>query len=188
MKSRSFLFKKITPVRLFTAFFALCLLTFTVFSIAAAVKKEHPEKCAYAYAAAVESGDEEAYAALYDEEYVQFQIDYSYYKKSAFEAVLKNELGKMTSFYTEKCGENYSLDCKVTEINYADVKRLSEIQAYYIGEMKYKNEIETAAKLRVILKVNGKDGTYQTIMPDFFCLKIGGAWFCAGGFPQSLYW
>ena len=77
LKSRNSLSEKITPFRVFSAFAALCLVLFTVFSVAASEKKEHPEKTARAYAAAIETGDKDAYAVLYDSEYKRYLLDYS---------------------------------------------------------------------------------------------------------------
>ncbi|MGI6744863.1 MAG: hypothetical protein ACOX45_01570 [Acutalibacteraceae bacterium] len=187
LRYRNSLRQKVTPITIFSCFFTLCILAGVIFSIFVLKEREHPEKVAFNYAVCVKNNDASGLALLLPEEYINFRLRYVYYSREDFNEFLRGLLSEINGFYTKKCSEDFRIQCKVKEIQYAEKNIVSQINSFYKENLFFEKEIEKAARLKVIFEVKGKTGEYTTVITDFVCLKIGGAWCYALEFPNNLF-
>lgn len=176
LRYRGSLREKVTPIAVFTSFAAICALLALIFSSYAVISKEHPEKVAFSYALSIENNDAHGYSLLLCDEYKRFKLKYVYYTQEEYDKELKSTLFEANEFYGKKCGDGFTVKCKVTDTVYADGKLIGEINSYCRENLFFEKEIEKAAKLKVTLDVIGKEGKYTTVIPDFICVKTDGLW------------
>lgn len=185
LRYRASLREKVTPIAVFTSFAALCALLALIFSSYAVISKEHPEKVAFSYARCVENNDAYGYSLLLCEEYKSFKLKHVYYTQEELYKALKSTLFEVNEFYKEKCGDDFTVKCKVTDTVYADDKMIGEINSYCRENLLFEKEIEKAAKLKVTLDVGGGEGKYTTVITDFICVKTDGIWYFVPDCPYK---
>ncbi len=126
---------------------------------------------------AVETNDAELYYSLYDDQIIEYYKENWYYGDAeTFDAVTK-PLKDSQNFYTEKCGENFILDYKITDVTYITGETLNSFNNSLEISFNYSKLPTKAAFLNFEIEAKGKNGTYKTVYENFVCLQIGGKWY-----------
>ncbi len=177
LKYRNSLWGKITALNVFTVFLSFCLLLAAIYGIKTLIKKENPEKTAFAYAASIQKNDINSYFSILYDDYKEYNLKYKYYKKENYNDAVKSQYAEIIDFYNGECGEKFKIKCKVLEIDYAFEKEVYDIDLYCSNELKFESNIEKAAKLKIAFNVKGELGKYTTIISDFISIKVNGEWY-----------
>ena len=146
--------------------------------------RERPDKIAYIYASCIPDADADTYAALYEPCSKAFMLDYYYYSQTEMKKVYEDELNKMRDFYSGKCGDDFTVKCKVEHTEFADSQSVEQFSDYYTGTYG-SPPVTDAACLKVALEVKGGKGEYLTVITDFYCIKLDGQWYKSLQYPQA---
>lgn len=126
---------------------------------------------------AIETNDAELYYSLYDEQIVGYYKENWYYgDQETFDAVTK-PLSQSREFYTKKCGENFTLDYKITDVTYITGDSLVSLNNSLEISFNYSEFPKKAAFLNFEIEAKGDKGTYKSVYENFVCLQIGGKWY-----------
>ncbi len=126
---------------------------------------------------AVETNDSELYYSLYDDQIIEYYKENWYYgEEETFEAVTK-PLQESRDFYTEKCGESFTLDYKITDVTYITGDTLNSLNNSLELSFNYSKFPTKAAFLSFQIEAKGDKGTYKSVYESFVCLQIGGKWY-----------
>lgn len=126
---------------------------------------------------AIETNDSELYYSLYDSQIIEYYKENWYYgDEETFNAVIK-PLQESRSFYTEKCGENFTLDYKITDVTYITEDTLNSLNNSLEISFNYSKFPKKAAFVNFQIEAKGDEGTYKSVYENFVCLQIGGKWY-----------
>lgn len=126
---------------------------------------------------AIETNDSELYYSLYDDQIVEYYKENWYYgDEETFEAVTK-PLQESRDFYTEKCGESFTLDYEITDVTYVTGDTLNSLNNSLEISFNYSKFPTKAAFLNFEIEAKGEKGTYKSVYESFVCLQIGGKWY-----------
>ena len=126
---------------------------------------------------AIQKNDAKLYYSLYDKQIVDYYKENWYYGDAeTFDAVTK-PLVDSREFYTEKCGSDFSLDYKITEITYITGDSLVSFNNSLDVSFNYSEFPTKAAFLNFEIEAKGEKGTYKSVYENFVCLQIGGKWY-----------
>lgn len=127
--------------------------------------------------AAIETNDAELYFSLYDDQIIEYYNENWYYGDAeTFDAITK-PLSESRDFYIEKCGENFTLDYKITEVTYITGDTLNSFNNSLGVSFNYSKYPSKAAFLNFEIEAEGEKGTYKSVYENFVCLQIGGKWY-----------
>ncbi len=126
---------------------------------------------------AIETNDAKLYYSLYDDQIIEYYRENWYYgDEETFDAVTE-PLAQSRDFYISKCGENFTLEYKITNVNYlTDASFESYRDSFSLG-YNYKKLPEKIALLDFEIEAKGDIGTYKSVYEDFLCAQIGGDWY-----------
>lgn len=126
---------------------------------------------------AIQTNDAKLYYSLYDDQIIEYYKENWYYgEEETFDAVTKPLL-ESRAFYTEKCGENFTLEYNITDVNYITGDSLNSFNKSLELSFDYSVFPSKAAFLNVEIEAEGEKGTYKSVYENFVCLKIGGKWY-----------
>lgn len=126
---------------------------------------------------AIETNDAELYYSLYDDQIIEYYKENWYYGDAeTFDAITKPLLESRV-FYTEKCGENFTLDYKVTDVTYVGDDTLVSVNNSLQVSFNYSKFPTKVAFLNFEIDAKGEKGTYKSVYKNFVCLQIGGKWY-----------
>ncbi|MBQ7115117.1 MAG: hypothetical protein IJN94_01735 [Clostridia bacterium] len=126
---------------------------------------------------AIETNDSELYYSLYDDQIIEYYKENWYYgAEETFEAVTK-PLQESRDFYTEKCGESFTLDYEITDVVYVTGDTLNSLNNSLENSFNYSKFPTKAAFLSFEIEAKGEKGTYKSVYENFVCLQIGGKWY-----------
>ncbi len=126
---------------------------------------------------AIETNDAKLYYSLYDEQIVEYYKENWYYGDAeTFDAVTK-PLSESRAFYTEKCGKDFTLDYKITDITYITEESLVSFNNSLEVSFNYSDLPSKAAFLNFEIEAKGEKGKYKSVYENFVCLQIGGNWY-----------
>ncbi len=145
--------------------------------ITGALTGSKPDKVVKTMVTAIESDDAELYYSLYDDQIKKYYKENFYYgDEETFDAFV-SPLTESRDFYISKCGEDFSLEYKITEIEYLSEEELEHHNDTFAEFYNYKNLPEKTAKLVVEIRASGEKGEYKSYYSQFFCSQINGKWY-----------
>lgn len=126
---------------------------------------------------AIQNDDAQLYYSLYDDRIIEYYKENWYFAdEETFEAVTE-PLRESREFYSEKCGENFKLDCKITNITEISESELEEYKDYLATSFDYKKFPSKMARVDFEIEAKGDSGKYKSVYEDFVCIKLGGKWY-----------
>ncbi len=126
---------------------------------------------------AIETDDARLYYSLYDEQIVEYYKENWYYGDAeTFDAVTK-PLSESRAFYSEKCGEDFTLKYKITDVTYITDSSLEAFNNSLEISFNYSELPSKAAFLDVEIEARGEKGTYKSVYKNFVCIQLGGKWY-----------
>lgn len=126
---------------------------------------------------AIETNDAKLYYSLYDEQIIEYYKENWYYgDEETFNAVTK-PLQESRDFYTTKCGENFTLKYKITDVNYLTDESFEHCCDSLAVGYNYKKLPKKIALLNFEIEAKGDNGTYKSVYENFLCAQIGGDWY-----------
>lgn len=171
-KKKPMSFKTAVTVAVVVAFvLAVCAIVTGVFT------GSKPSVAIKEMVTAIETNDAELYFSLYDDQIIEYYKENWYYgDEETFDAVTK-PLSKSRDFYTEKCGENFTLDYKITDVTYITGETLNSFNNSLEISFDYSKFPSKAAFLNFEIEAKGEKGSYKSVYENFVCLQIGGKWY-----------
>ena len=126
---------------------------------------------------AIEFDDAGLYYSLYDDQIVKYYKENWYYGDAeTFDAVTKPLL-ESREFYTEKCGADFTLKYKITDVSYITGEALVSFNNSLEIFFNYSEFPAKAAFLNFEIEAKGEKGSYKSVYENFVCLQIGGKWY-----------
>lgn len=126
---------------------------------------------------AIETNDPKLYYSLYDDQIIEYYKENWYYGDAeTFDAVTK-PLSESRDFYSEKCGEDFTLRYKITDITYITDNTLVSFNNSLQVSFNYSDLPSKAAFLNVEIEAKGEKGTYKSVYENFVCIQLGGKWY-----------
>ena len=126
---------------------------------------------------AIETNDSELYYSLYDSQIIEYYKENWYYgDEETFNAIIA-PLQESREFYSEKCGEEFSLDYKITDVTYITDDALEELKNSLEISYNYSKFPTKAAFLKFEIEAKGDAGEYKSVYENFVCLQVGGKWY-----------
>ncbi len=145
--------------------------------VTGAITGSKPDKVIRTMVTAIESNDAKLYYSLYDEQIKEYYKDNWYYgDEETFDAVTK-PLSESRDFYILKCGEDFSLDYKITDITYVTGDSLVSVNNSLQLSFNYSEFPTKVAFLDFEIEAKGEKGTYKSVYEKLVCLQIGGKWY-----------
>ncbi len=136
-----------------------------------------PDRAVKAMVEAIQTNDSELYYSLYDEQIKAYYKENWYYgDEETFDAVTK-PLVESRDFYISKCGEDFSLKYKITDVTYITGETLTSFNNSLELSFNYSDFPTKAAFLNFEIEATGKNGMYKSVYEKFVCLQIGGKWY-----------
>ncbi len=124
---------------------------------------------------ALETNDAELYYSLYDDQIIEYYKENWYYgDEETFDAVTK-PLQESRDFYTEKCGENFTLSYKIKDITYLPVEDFHKNTLSISFD--YEKFPSKMAYINFEIEAKGEKGTYKSVYENFVCIQMGGKWY-----------
>lgn len=145
--------------------------------ITGAVTGSKPEKAIKTMVIAIESNDSNLYYSLYDEQIREYYKQNWYYgDEETFDAVTK-PLKESRDFYTEKCGEDFTLEYKISDVTYITDDSLTMLNNSLQISFNYSEFPQKAAFLSFEIEAEGDKGSYKSVYEQLLCLQFNGKWY-----------
>ena len=136
-----------------------------------------PDKVVKTMVTAIETNDAKLYYSLYDEQIKSYYKENWYYgDEETFDAVTK-PLNESRDFYISKCGEDFSLKYKITDITYIKEESIELVNENLQASFNYTVFPTKVAFLDFEIEAKGEKGAYKTVYEKLTCLQIGGKWY-----------
>lgn len=145
--------------------------------VTGAITGAKPDKVIKTMVTAIETNDAKLYYNLYDEQIkAYFKENWYYGDEETFDAVTK-PLNESRDFYISKCGEDFSLDYKITDTTYITGDSLVSVNNSLQISFNYSEFPTKAAFLDFEIDAKGEKGTYKSVYESLVCLQINGRWY-----------
>lgn len=145
--------------------------------VTGAVTGTKPDTVVKSMVNAIETNDGKLYYSLYDEQIIEYYKENWFYgDEETFDAITK-PLQESREFYTTKCGENFTLKYKITDVNYLTDESFERCCDSLSVGYNYKRLPKKIALLNFEIEAKGDNGTYKSVYEDFLCAQIGGEWY-----------
>ena len=171
-KSKKLNFKK--TVIIITCF-AVCLMTAAIITGIATGSK--PQKLIKTLTQAINTNDTELYYSLYDAEIKEYNKENWYYDEEQTILHMTEPLNTATSFYSSKCGADFTVKYKINAVTYAEDEEIVLFNESLNETYGYRKEVSQIAYVDFSLNVKGDLGEYESVYTDFRCIKINGKWY-----------
>lgn len=145
-----------------------------------------PDGVAKRFSKAIEEGDSEKYEELYDSFYKDYLKENEYYSEIALNEALCEPLFESIEFYKKTCGDDFKINCTVTNESACGADDISYLNETLKTEYGYYKNCTGLTFLDVSLKVKGSEGEYTSYYKAFSCIKIGGKWYRAPDFCKDV--
>ena len=136
-----------------------------------------PDKVIKTMVTAIETNDAELYYSLYDEQIKAYYKENWYYgDEETFDAVTK-PLNESRDFYISKCGKDFSLKYKISDITYITDDFIESANETLQESFNYSEFPTKVAFLDFEIEAKGEKGTYKSVYDNLVCLQINGRWY-----------
>ena len=136
-----------------------------------------PESTIKTFASAIENNDADLYYSLFDEQIKAYKKEHWYYSDDETFKAMVQPLNKSVTFYNDNCGENFTVEYKITDTEYLTDEQLEKFNEVLGETYGYKKLPTKVAVLDLEINAEGDKGTYTSIYQDFYCIKIGRYWY-----------
>lgn len=126
---------------------------------------------------AIENDNAELYYSLFDEQTKEYYKENWYYDDEETFNAMTEPLTKSVEFYTSKCGENFTLKYKITDVTYLTEDMLESHNNALSVSYGFTKLPDKVALLNFELEAKGDLGTYKSVYENFVCSQIGGKWY-----------
>ncbi len=165
----------------FKTLIAVLLVFATVITVAAiftaTVTGSKPERVVKGFVRAVQSQDENLYYSLYDDGIKEYKKQNRYYADDETFNNMVAPLHESKDFYTSRCGENYKLSYSVESSRTLSETELAAFNKMLESQFSYINSASRVDVMSVEIHAKGKEGEYNSLYNDFWCMKIKGKWY-----------
>ncbi len=145
--------------------------------VTGALTGSKPDKVVKTMVNATQTNDAELYYSLYDEQIKEYYKENFYYGDEETFNALTSPLGESRAFYTSKCGDNFTLKYKITDIEYLSEEHLELHNNSLTTLYNYNKLPEKTAILEIEVEAEGEEGSYKSVYADFYCSRINGKWY-----------
>ena len=136
-----------------------------------------PDRVVKTMVTAIQTNDSDLYYSLYDDQIKAYYKENFYYgDEETFVAVTK-PLQESRDFYTSRCGADFSLNYKITEITYVTGDSLASVNNTLQESFSYSKTPTKVALLDFVVEAKGESGAYKSVYEKLVCLQIGGKWY-----------
>lgn len=136
-----------------------------------------PDTVVYKMVKAIQYDDAQLYYSLYDDQIIEYYKENWYFADDeTFEAVTE-PLRESREFYSVKCGEDFKLNYRITDITEISENELEEYKDYLVTSFEYKKSPSKMAYVDFEIESKGDLGEYKSVYKDFVCIKLDGKWY-----------
>lgn len=136
-----------------------------------------PDRVIKTMVTAIETNDAKLYYSLYDDQIKSYYKENWYYgDEETFDAVTKPLL-ESRDFYISKCGEDFKLKYKITDVTYITGESLASVNNSLQVSFNYNDFPTKVAFLDFEIEAKGEKGAYKSVYEKLVCLQIGGKWY-----------
>lgn len=136
-----------------------------------------PERVVSSLSVAIEQNDSKLYYSLYDEQMKEYKKSNWYFSDEETNKAMVEPLVKSINFYTEMCGEGFTINYEIEDVYYFSDSELEILCGVLAETYSYDVMPKKAARIDFVLYVKGEKGEYETVYKDFYCIKFGSEWY-----------
>ena len=136
-----------------------------------------PERVVSSLSVAIEQNDSKLYYSLYDEQMKEYKKSNWYFSDEETNKAMVEPLVKSINFYTEMCGEGFTINYEIEDVYYFSDSELEILCGVLAETYSYDVMPKKAARIDFVLYVKGEKGGYETVYKDFYCIKFGSEWY-----------
>ncbi|MBE6795332.1 MAG: hypothetical protein E7533_01975 [Ruminococcaceae bacterium] len=136
-----------------------------------------PERVVSSLSVAIEQNDSKLYYSLYDEQMKEYKKSNWYFSDEETNKAMVEPLVKSINFYTEMCGEGFTINYEIEDVYYFSDSELESLCGVLAETYSYDVMPKKAARIDFVLYVKGEKGEYETVYKDFYCIKFGSEWY-----------
>lgn len=136
-----------------------------------------PERVVSSLSVAIEQNDSKLYYSLYDEQMKEYKKSNWYFSDEETNKAMVEPLVKSINFYTEMCGEGFTINYEIEDVYYFSDSELEILCGVLSETYSYDVMPKKAARIDFVLYVKGEKGEYETVYKDFYCIKFGSEWY-----------
>lgn len=167
-------FSKKTAIGCVVVFAFVMALSAIITGVVTGVK---PESVVSSLSVAIQKNDSKLYYSLFDEQMKTYKKSNWYFSDEETNKAMVEPLVKSIDFYTEMCGEGYTIDYEIEDVYYFSGSELEHLCGVLGETYGYDIMPKKAAKVDFVLYVKGEKGEYETVYKDFYCIKFGSQWY-----------
>ena len=145
--------------------------------ITGAITGSKPDKVVKTMVTAIENNDAKLYYTLYDEQIKEYYKENWYYGDEETFAAITKPLNDSRDFYISKCGEDFSLKYKITDVTYISEASVESVKDNLQASFNYSKIPTKVAFLSFEIEAKGEVGEYKTVYEKLICLQINGKWY-----------
>ena len=126
---------------------------------------------------AIQLNDQQLYYSLYDDQIKEYYKENFYFGDEETYDAFVSPLTESREFYTARCGADFTLKYKVTNVQYLTDEELEQYNADLSELYNYTKLPKKTAILSVEIEAKGDKGSYKTVYSEIVCSLIGGKWY-----------